>query len=62
MYLSFLYQVRQMAAVTLSGLLHCDYLTMDEDMLVSWFPVIVCFIFRGVIGRGFCYPLTHLRF
>ncbi|XP_064602863.1 proteasome activator complex subunit 4-like [Liolophura sinensis] len=26
-------EVRQMAAVTLSGLLHCDYLTMDKDIL-----------------------------
>ena len=28
-------QVREMAAVTLGGLLHCGYLTVDDDMMVS---------------------------
>ena len=29
------FQVRETASVTLSGLLHCGYMDMDKDMLVS---------------------------
>ena len=31
------FQVRETAAVTLSGLLHCGYMDMDKDMFVSYF-------------------------
>lgn len=34
-----MFQVREMAAVTLSGLLHCGYLQMNKQMVVSIFDL-----------------------